>query len=201
MMKRTVLYLLAAACILAGCSRSQKFKISGDLASAGLPEDTESIQLISEGLAQPLTAVVTDNSFTFEGKVEKPALAKLISSSRKQQRFPAVILEKGEITFEDGRPVGTPLNEENKAFIQQLKDIRKQYAGNRDEFIKATDEAYLAFVSKHKKDPCAVFAILLADQRLAPETILKLIATASPDNQNVSEVRTLANKLKKKMAQ
>lgn len=201
MMKRTVLYLLAAACILAGCSRSQKFKISGDLASAGLPEDTESIQLISEGLAQPLTAVVTDGSFTIEGEVEKPALAKLISSSRKQQRFPAVILEKGEITFEDGRPVGTPLNEENKAFIQQLKDIRKQYAGNRDEFIKATDEAYLAFVSKHKKDPCAVFAILLADQRLAPETILKLIATASPENQNVGEVRTLAKKLKKKMAQ
>ena len=199
MMKRTVLYLLAAACVLAGCSRTQKFKITGDLASAGLPEDTESIQLISEGLVQPLTAVVTDGSFTFEGEVEKPALAKFVSSSRQQQRFPSVVLEKGEITFEDGRPVGTPLNEENKAFIQQLKDIRKEHAGNRDEFIKATEEAYLAFVSKHKKDPCAVFAILLADQRLAPETILKLIGTASPDIQNVGEVRNLANKMKKRV--
>ena len=201
MMKRTVLYLLAAVCILAGCSRTQKFKISGDLASAGLPEDTESIQLVSEGLSQPLTAVVTDGTFAFEGEVEKPVLAKFVSSSRKQQRFPSLILEKGDITFEDSRPVGTPLNEANKLFIQQLKDIRKENAGNRDAFVKATEEAYLAFVKEHKKDPCAVFAILLADQRLAPETVLKLIATASPDNQNVGEVRSLKARTKKKTEQ
>ena len=48
---------------------------------------------------------------------------------------------------------------------------------------------------------CAVFAILLADQRLAPETVLKLIAAASPENQNVGEVRSLKNRMSKKVGQ
>ena len=45
------------------------------------------------------------------------------------------------------------------------------------------------------------FRIMLADQRLAPETILKLIATASPEIQNVGEIRNLASRLKKKTEQ
>ena len=196
-MKRTVFYLLAAACVLTGCHRMQKFTISGEAAAAGLPEDTQTIQLVSEGLPQPPTATVTDGAF--QGEVEKPVLAKFLSSSQKQQHFPSVILEKGTITFEDGRPVGTPLNDANKAFIQQLKDIRKAH-DNKDDYLKATEEAYLAFISQHKNDPCAVFAILLADQRLAPESVLKLIATASPENQNVGEVRALANRMKRKIA-
>lgn len=197
-MKRTLFYLLAATCILTGCHRMQKFTISGETTSAGLPEDTQTIQLVSEGLPQPLTATVTDGAFSFQGEVEKPVLAKFLSSSQKQQHFPSVILEKGTITFEDGRPVGTPLNDANKAFIQQLKDIRKAH-DNKDDYLKATEEAYLAFISQHKNDPCAVFAILLSDQRLAPESVLKLIATASPENQNVGEVRALANRMKRKI--
>lgn len=200
-MKRTALYLLAAACILAGCNRMQKFTVSGELAAAGLPADTQTIQLVSEGLAEPLTATVTDGTFSFEGGVKEPVLAKLVSTSRSQQRFPALILEKGAITFEEGRPIGTPLNDENKVFIEQLKEIRKENAGNRDAFVQATEAAYFDFVTKHKKDPCAVFAILLADQRLAPETVLKLIAAASPENQNVGEVRSLKNRMSKKVGQ
>jgi uncharacterized protein YyaL (SSP411 family) len=197
-MKRTVFYLLAAACILTGCHRMQKFTINGDLAAARLPEDTQTIQLVSEGLVQPLTATVTDGAFSFQGEVENPVLAKFISSTGKQQFYPSVILEKGTITFEDGRPVGTPLNDANKAFIQQLKDIRTAHSGDKEGYHKAAEEAFFAFVSQHKKDPCAVFAILLADQRLAPESILKLIATASPENQNFGEVRSLANRMKRK---
>lgn len=200
-MKRLSVLFLAAACILTGCHRTQKFTISGETAAAGLPEDTQTIQLVSEGLAQPLTATVTDGAFSFQGEVEKPVLAKFVSSSKSQQYFPSVILEKGTITFAEGRPTGTPLNDANKAFIQQLKDIRKANSGDREAFLKATEEAYFAFVSQHKNDPCAVFAILLADQRLAPEAILKLIATASPENQNVGEVRALANRVKRKTQQ
>lgn len=200
-MKHTVFYLLAAACILTGCHRMQKFTISGETSAAGLPDDAQTIQLVSEGLDHPLIATVTDGAFSFQGEVKEPVLAKFVSSSANQQHFPSVILEKGNITFENNRPVGTPLNDANKAFIEQLQAIRKEHAGNRDALVKATDEAYLAFVTQHKKDPCAVFAILLADRRLAPETILKLIAAASPENQNVGEVRTLKSRLSKKVGQ
>jgi hypothetical protein len=198
-MKRTLFYLTAAVCLLAGCSRTLKFTVSGELAATGLPENTKTIQLISEGLPLPIEATVTDGAFSMEGEVTKPVLAKLISDSKDQNRFPALILEKGAVTFQDGRPVGTPLNDENKAFIEQLRTIRKENADNRAASDKATEEAYSAFVAKHKNDPCAVFAILLADQRLAPEFILRLISAASPEIQNVDEVRALAARIKKKM--
>ena len=197
-MKRTLFYLTAAVCLLAGCSRTQKFTVSGELAATGLPANTKTIQLISEGLPLPIEATVTDGTFSMEGEVEKPVLAKLISDSQDQRVFPALILEKGAVTFLEGRPVGTPLNDENKAFIDQLKTIRKENADNRAASDKATEEAYSAFVAKHKKDPCAVFAILLADQRLTPEFILQLISAASPEIQNVGEVRALADRMKKK---
>jgi hypothetical protein len=199
-MKRTLFFLTAAVCLLAGCSRTQKFTVSGELAATGLPKNTKTIQLISEGLPLPIEATVTpDGTFSLEGEVQKPVLAKLISDSKDQNRFPALILEKGAVTFQEGRPVGTPLNDENKAFIEQLRTIRKENADNRAASDKATEEAYSAFVAKHKNDPCAVFAILLADQRLAPEFILQLISAASPEIQNVSEVRSLATRIKKKM--
>ena len=192
---------MAAVVLLTACNRTQKFTISGEVTAAGLPADTKTVQVVSEWLQQPLVATVTDGTFSINGEVKKPAFAKLLSDSQDQKRFPALILEKGAITFEDGRPVGTKLNDADKAFIEQLKTIRKENAGNRDAFIKATEDAYFAFVSDHKKDPCAVFAIMLADQRLAPETILKLIATASPEIQNVGEIRNLASRLKKKTEQ
>ena len=200
-MKRTVFYLMAAVCLLAGCNRMQKFTINGDLASAGLPAETKTIQLVSEGLPQPLVATVTDGNFSFQGAVKEPVLAKLISDSQDQKRFPSLILEKGAITFQDNRPIGTKLNEANKLFIEQLNAVRKENAGNREALIKATDETYLAFVTEHRKDPCAVFAILLAEGRIAPETILKLISTASPAVQDVGEVRSLSTRIQKKMQQ
>lgn len=197
-MKRTLFYLAAAACLLVGCNRMQKFTVNGDLASAGLPAETKTLQLVSDGLPQPLVATVTDGTFSFQGEVKEPVLAKLITDDPDQKRFPSLILQKGAITFEANRPIGTPLNDANKAFVEQLTAIRKENAGNREALIKATDEAYLDFVSEHKKDPCAVFAILLAEKRIAPETILKLISTASPAVQNVGEVRSLKLRTEKK---
>lgn len=194
-MKRIVLFLAAATCVLAGCSRNQKFTVSGDLAAAGLPESITSFQIVSTGLDKPIDVEVKDKAFSVRGEIKKPAFAKLVSSSPDQKVYPALILEKGDITFSDFRPVGTPSNDADKAFTDQLTEIRKQHTGNREETMKAAEEAFFAFVAQHKNDPCAVFAIMLADRRLLPETVLKLIESAGPDVRNEGEVRQLSKKM------
>lgn len=195
-MKRIILLLAAATCVLAGCSRNQKFTVSGDLAGAGLPESITSFQIVSTGLDKPIDVEVKDKAFSVRGEVKKPAYAKLVSSSLEQKVYPAIILEKGNITFSDFRPVGTPSNDANKAFTDQLTEIRKQHVGDRDATIKAAEEAFFAYVAQHKNDPCAVFAIMLADHRLLPESVLKLIESAGPDVRNEGEVRQLSTKMK-----
>lgn len=196
-MKRTVLYLLAACLLLAGCHRTQKFTMSGNLAGAGLPENATSFQIVSEGLPQPIVVKVEeDKTFSVKGEIEKPSFAKLVSSSPDQKVFPAVILEKGNITFSEYRPVGTPCNDANKAFTDQITALRIEHRGDRDATIKAAEEAFTAYVAKHKNDPCAIYAIMLADHRLFPKTILKLIESTSPEIRNTGDIRQITRRMK-----
>ena len=54
MMKRIALFLAAAACLLAGCSRTQKFTFQGDFDSARITVAADSLLLQSDGLPVPV---------------------------------------------------------------------------------------------------------------------------------------------------
>ena len=196
-MKRTAFFLLAACLLLTGCHRTQKFTITGDLAGAGLPESITSFRITSDELEQPFNVTVNeDKTFSFKGEVKKPTFAKLVSSSPDQKAYPAVILEKGNITFSEFRPVGTPSNDANKAFTDQITALRIEHRGDKDATIKAAEEAFIAYVAQHKNDPCAIYAILLADHRLYPKTILKLIESTSAEIRNTGEIRQITRRMK-----
>ncbi|MBQ9192518.1 MAG: DUF4369 domain-containing protein [Bacteroidales bacterium] len=192
---RILLILACAACLLAGCSRTQKFTVASDPASARIPE-AQAVLVISEGLAQPIEAPVTDGSFTLQGEVKKPAFAYLLPKNGTRKDYRGFILEKGAISFQEGHATGTPLNDAVNAFVLRLRDVRAQYSTPGAEMTKAIEQEYLSFVTEHKNDPCAIYAILQSNRRISEDAQRKLIEAVSPEIRNNGEIRLAANRLK-----
>lgn len=193
-MKRTLVILMAAACIFAGCSRSLKFTVESDVASAGLPVYADSVMIEYETMVQPVKAAVHQKAFTIQGKVDKPTFAQIRAVGAQRKSSKSLILEKGTITFQQGRACGTPLNDATFQFHQRLKEISEAHKGKQD-LMPAIEAEFFSFVAGHKNDPCAVYAILLSSHVLSRDAITRLIASASPDVRNNGEVRSLSRKL------
>ena len=193
-MKRTLVILMAATCVFAGCSRSLRFTVESDVTSAGLPSYADSVMIEYETMVQPLKAAVQKKAFTIEGKVDKPVLAQIRAVGRDRKSSKTLILEKGTISFQNGLACGTPLNDATLAFTHHLKVVAEQHKGSKD-LLPAIEEAFASFVNEHKNDPCAAYAILLAKGRLPKDVITKLIASAGPDVQNHGDVRSLSRML------
>ena len=187
-MRRIVLLIAAAACLAVGCSRSQKFTVQGTLKDIKFAK-ADTLRLESDQLEKPILAVVNDKDFVIKGKVKNPAIGKIFSNSaRRKSQF--LILEKGTITFQDGHACGTPLNDSTVAFTERVKAIAHKYSNPEDRELRkeAIEKEFATFVSNHKDDPCATYAILLAKNRLEPGVILKLIDSASPKIQKDGDV-------------
>ena len=148
-------------------------------------------------LPNPVIAPVVDGAFSLKGKVEKPSIARMRSVGTEFRNSRLLILEEGAVTFADGQACGTPLNDACKAFTEQLQSIHQQYADQPEERMKALEAAFAGFVSQHKDDPCAAYAILMARGRLAPEAILGLISSASPEIRAVGDIHSFTGDLKK----
>ena len=187
-MRRIVLLIAAAACLAVGCSRSQKFTVQGTLKDIKFAK-ADTLRLESDQLEKPILAVVNDKDFVIKGKVKNPAIGKIFSNSaRRKSQF--LILEKGTITFQDGHACGTPLNDSTVAFTERVKALAHKYPNPEDRELKkeAIEKEFATFVSNHKDDPCATYAILLAKNRIEPKMILKLIDSASPKIQKDGDV-------------
>ena len=187
-MRRIVLLIAAAACLAVGCSRSQKFTVQGTLKDIKFAK-ADTLRLESDQLEKPILAVVNDKDFVIKGKVKNPAIGKIFSnSSRRKSQF--LILEKGTISFKDGYACGTPLNDSTVAFTERVKALAHKYPNPEDRELKkeAIEKEFATFVSNHKDDPCATYAILLAKNRIEPKMILKLIDSASPKIQKDGDV-------------
>ena len=194
-MKRTLLFLMAAACILAGCSHSLKFKVESDLASAGFPENADTVLLANEVFQTPLKAAVKDGAFVLKGKVETPQFSLLSAFGPGRKITRSLILEKGDIRFEDGYAVGTPLNDAVTALTRDLQQLAQEKKGDLEGLKKAASEKISAFVSEHKGDPSAIPALFLAERVMEPEALLDLIATTKPEVRNHGEITILKGRL------
>jgi len=194
-MKRSLLFLTAAACILAGCSRSLKFTVESDLASAGFPENADTVLLSNEVFQTPLKAGVKDGTFVLKGTVETPQFSLLSAFGPGNKVTRSVILEKGVIRFEDGNAVGTPLNDAVTQLTLGLQQISKEKKGDIEGLKKAASEMISSFVAEHKDDPSAIPALRFAERAMEPEALLELIASTAPDVQNHNEIKILKGRL------
>lgn len=195
-MKKSVLFLLASVLVLAGCNRGLPFTVQGTLNDVRIPI-ADTLTVVCEGLERPLQVPVVDRAFHFQGKVERPTIAKLQAVGSERRNTRTFILEKGTINFRDGRAYGTPLNDSTEAFSKRLSDISKQFAGQQEELKEAIHQEFSAFVSRHPKDPCAVYAIMVGNHRLEPEFLRGLIDITAPEVKNDGEVHALYGRLKR----
>jgi hypothetical protein len=195
-MRRIVLLIAAAACLAVGCSRSQKFTVQGTLKDIKFPK-ADSVRMESELLEKPIFAPVNDKAFVLQGKVKSPTIGKLYTVGTRKRNSRFMILEKGTITFKDGIPCGTPLNDSTAAFTARLKSLTDKFPNPEDKEArqKAFENEFIDFVARHKDDPCAVYAILLAQNRMEPEVLLRLIRSTSPKIQNDGDVHALKKNL------
>ena len=195
-MKKSALFLLASVLVLAGCNRGLPFTVQGTLNDVRIPI-ADTLTVVCEGLERPLQVPVVDRAFHFQGKVERPTIAKLQAVGSERRNTRTFILEKGTINFRDGRAYGTPLNDSTEAFSKRLSDISKQFAGQQEELKEAIHQEFSAFVSRHPKDPCAVYAIMVGNHRLEPEFLRGLIDITAPEVKNDGEVHALYGRLKR----
>ena len=196
-MRRIVLLIAAAACLAVGCSRSQKFTVQGTLKDIKFPK-ADSVRMESELLEKPIFAPVNDKAFIIQGKVKEPTIGKIFTVGTKRRNARFMILEKGTISFKDGIPYGTPLNDSTAAFTERLKSLNEKFPNkeeDKDARQKAFENEFITFVARHKDDPCAVYAILLAQNRMEPEVVLRLIRSTSTRIQNDGDVHALKKDL------
>ena len=195
-MKKSALFLLASVLVLAGCNRGLPFTVQGTLNDVRIPI-ADTLTVVCEGLERPLLLPVVDRAFQFQGKLDKPSIAKLQAVGSERRNTRTFILEKGTISFRDGHAYGTPLNDSTEAFSKRLSDISKQFAGQQEELKEAIHQEFSAFVSRHPKDPCAVYAIMVGNHRLEPEFLRGLIDITAPEVKNDGEVHALYGRLKR----
>ena len=189
-MKRIAIVLLAATCLLAGCSRGQKFTVHGTEQDTGF-KGAEAVKIEYELMEKPLQAPMQDGAFTIKGKVDKPVVAKLSAVGMEKKMRWYFILEKGDISFKKGMGYGTPLNDSTFAFTHRIADIAKQYTGQKEIQVKAIEDEFKAFVSRHADDPCAIIAIMFGNHKLRSDALMDLIEATSPAIRNDGEIRAI----------
>ena len=199
-MKRIAIFLTALAIVATGCSKGQKFTLQGNLESAKFNSRTDSLLLQSDAFPTLISIQLKDGQFSYKGRVEKPAAATL-----KGVGGPIVsrylILEKGDITFQDGLPCGTPLNDAYAELSRSLQAIVKENSSDRKAVYTAAGETLRAYLKEHGNDASAVPALMLARRFTREETLAELIDMASKEVQNDGSIHWIKQQLKKKKSQ
>ena len=194
-MKRIAILLTALALVATGCNKGQKFTLTGSLEAARFTAATDSLLLQSDALPTIQSIQIQDGQFTYAGKVEKPAAATLKGVSR-PMITKYIVLEKGNITFQDGLPGGTPLNDAYAELLQSIQTIVKEHSSDAEAIYAAALPVFRTFISKHAKDPAAVVALMTARRYTKPEALAELIAMTSPEIQNDGNIHWIKKQLK-----
>ena len=194
-MKRIAILLTALALVATGCNKGQKFTLAGSLEAARFNVATDSLLLQSDGLPTIQSIQVTDGQCSYAGKVEKAGAATLKGIGRTMVTK-YVVLEKGEITFQDGFPCGTPLNDAYGELLRSLQAVAKEHPGDADAVHAAALPILRAYLSSHANDPSAVVALMSARRFTKPEDLAELIAMTSPEVQNDGNIHWIKKQLK-----
>ena len=180
-MKRITLFLIVLALAATGCKKGVPFTLESDLSAARLDSRTDTLILQSEAFPEVLFIKAKNGHFSLHDKVERPVTASLKAVGRTPSTR-LLVLEEGDITFEDGIAVGTKQNDEVAELIRSLQEIARN--DDRDAVKDASLEAIRKFVSHHKNEPAAVIAIMQARRYADDATIAELIGMTSKNIQN-----------------
>lgn len=186
-MKHTICLFLATLAFLTSCGKND-YRIAGSTAQFGQMGFTvDSVMLHVDGSAVQNVSVVAD-TFLITGTVDKPQCADvtfyLHSITGFQPYAIPFALEPGEARFNDKTGIfsGTPLNDVVHDFIGRLSTVE-----TRDELLQVLDTLIL----EHGSDVSGVLSLNLVASYLAPDDVIRLIGSLSPEMQQTSPIVAL----------
>ena len=193
-MKRILFFTTALVLLATGCNKGQKFTLTGDLMESRFDSKTDSLFLQSEALATPAVIHVTDGMFSYTGNVEKPAYATLRGGSI-LTTTQHLILEKGTITFKNGLPCGTPLNDAAYDLSHELRKLAHDQFGDRKANAEKAVQLVREYLAEHGDDPTAIVALQAVRRFVSAETMAELIGMTSKEIQNEGAIRTYSKQI------
>ena len=172
------LALFWVAMCAVGCAQSDSYIVSGKDTSGRCPDGEWAYLSLQKNSPEDIQIIdsvkIVGNSFRFEGRIEKPTIAHVMTKAYKEiKRYKkpmilhSFILEKGEITTscEDGMhfPSGTQLNDKISMFNNDLKGIlaRAEEDGLSEEEL--LERAFSLTKSYVKNNADNEFGVFLAD--------------------------------------
>lgn len=180
-MKRISVFLMGAACLLAGCSQADRFTVQGNLEAIGCDSETDTVTLYSPALSAPLSAAVKDGTFTLKGTVEKPETARIRGNGRRGRIGVEFVLEPGTITLKEHHAEGTPLNDAYVAFDTKIKELNRNLRINPEETRSSITKEVEEYVKAHAGDPTAKIALRMNQRRIDRKTFRELVNEFVPD--------------------
>lgn len=193
--------VIVTGSILAGCSSPNAYTVTGTLPNDSF--DGKYIYLYANDQNANIDSViVTDKNFVFTGTIQTPILT-IINVSR--EIYAEVVLEKGKITVDFEKHLGsptTPLNQEFVNFSAERKQFQEkameeynklmeevtdpqEQLRKREEFSKQMDKAYssllLTYFERNKDNAIGARAFTDYAYSAEPDEVDKLLATAGPN--------------------
>ena len=198
-MKPTKLFLaLAVAVLLGACTNRTKYTITGY--AADFEEDRRAylLALIDNEPVILDSAIVKNHSFTMNGKVEKPYLAKigvLESFESGKGIMIELILEPGHIMLGDydeaisseRTATGTPLNDKLTQFFSEKKSITDNTSLTRRESMESVFALVRSYVLANADNQVGIYLLERFHFSMPKEMKLELIDAMSETNPTLYE--------------
>ncbi len=145
------------------------------------------------------TISVEKGVFSFEGQVDQPRMAAIISRENGYQAF--FVLEPGTISLQGDQlkyGTGTPMNEDLDQFTTSMDELMEAYhqgTKSREETNASSKQLLDGVMSKHGNDILAVFAILSVEGGVSAEELVATIEKAGSFVQEYPPVASLKKRL------
>ena len=192
-MKRLMM-IAAAAMMLVGCGTD--YVVKGNIEGY-----TGEVKLMANKSTECFASTTTeDGSFTLEVKAEAPLFANLVVGEKSKMIFvePGEVLIEGSLEDFDALKVsGTPANDANAAYAEQMQKILSDYMATTDQeekasIVKAYDDHIMNTYVENKENILGLY--LLASQiyyEMTPDEILEAVAVLPKDLQKSQGATTL----------
>ena len=192
-MKRLMM-IAAAAMMLVGCGTD--YVVKGNIEGY-----TGEVKLMANKSTECFASTTTeDGSFTLEVKAEAPLFANLVVGEKSKMIFvePGEVLIEGSLEDFDALKVsGTPANDANAAYAEQMQKILSDYMATTDKeekasIVKAYDDHIMNTYVENKENILGLY--LLASQiyyEMTPDEILEAVAVLPKGLQKSQGATTL----------
>ena len=201
MRKTSIILLVAAASVAAGCA--SRFSVTSSTEELGISDAKIDSVWVDTDQVKVKSITHDGDSFRIEGTLKDPVYTTVnmkvtpTEGGTSRTRIIPLIIEEGDVTFSvyrSWRAKDTPLNDAINSMMLEYVDLYQKVKDQDDETEKMGQ--YLEdFILSHKDDPASIYALEVGDTYLEAERKLSLISALSPKVASASEIVSMKKDL------